>query len=62
MSRTQSWVYRTTDGRIGGTVRRGAPVALLITAGRKTGEPPGAEATITPRTLRPADGPAPEGF
>ena len=39
MSRAQSWVYRKTDGRLGGTFLQGAPVALLTTTGRKTGEP-----------------------
>jgi F420H(2)-dependent quinone reductase len=37
MSRTQSWLYRTTDGRLGGKFLQGAPVALLTTTGRKTG-------------------------
>ena len=39
MSRTQTWIYRKTDGRLGGTFLQGAPVALLTTTGRKTGEP-----------------------
>ena len=39
MSRAQTWVYRKTDGRFGGTFLQGAPVALLTTTGRKTGEP-----------------------
>lgn len=39
MSRAQSWVYKKTNGRIGGTFLQGAPVALLTTTGRKTGEP-----------------------
>ena len=39
MSRVQGWVYRKTDGRIGGKFLQGAPVALLTTTGRKTGEP-----------------------
>jgi len=39
MSRVQSWVYRKTDGRLAGTFLQGAPVALLTTTGRKTGEP-----------------------
>jgi len=39
MSRAQSWVYRKTDGKVGGTFLQGAPVALLTTTGRKTGEP-----------------------
>ena len=39
MSRAQTWLYRKTDGKIGGTFLQGAPVALLTTIGRKTGEP-----------------------
>lgn len=39
MSRAQSWVYKKTDGRVGGKFLQGAPVALLTTTGRKTGEP-----------------------
>ncbi len=38
MSRAQSWVYRKTDGRVGGKFLQGAPVALLTTTGRRTGE------------------------
>lgn len=39
MSRAQTWLYRKTGGRLGGTFLQGAPVALLTTTGRKTGEP-----------------------
>ena len=39
MSRTQAWMYKTTGGKIGGKFLQGAPVALLTTTGRKTGEP-----------------------
>jgi deazaflavin-dependent oxidoreductase (nitroreductase family) len=39
MSRTNTWLYKKTDGRIGGTFLKGAPVALLTTTGRKSGEP-----------------------
>ncbi len=39
MSRANSWVYKKTDGKIGGKFLQGAPVALLTTTGRKTGEP-----------------------
>ena len=39
MSRANTWLYRKTDGRIGGMFLTGAPVALLTTTGRKTGEP-----------------------
>ena len=39
MSRANTWVYKKTDGKIGGKFLQGAPVALLTTTGRKTGEP-----------------------
>ena len=39
MSRTQAWMYKKTGGKIGGKFLQGAPVALLTTTGRKTGEP-----------------------
>lgn len=39
MSRAQTWAYKKSDGRIGGSFLQGAPVALLTTTGRKTGEP-----------------------
>ncbi len=39
MSRAQTWLYKKTDGKVGGKVLKGAPVALLTTTGRKTGEP-----------------------
>ncbi len=39
MSRAQTWLYAKTDGRVGGKFLQGAPVALLTTTGRKTGEP-----------------------
>jgi F420H(2)-dependent quinone reductase len=38
MSRTNVWIYRRSNGKFGGTVQQ-APVALLTTTGRKTGEP-----------------------
>lgn len=38
MSRVNTWVYRATDGRIGGRFMRGAPVLLLTTVGRKSGQ------------------------
>jgi deazaflavin-dependent oxidoreductase (nitroreductase family) len=38
MSRTNTWIYRRSNGKLGGTVQK-APVALLTTSGRKTGEP-----------------------
>jgi deazaflavin-dependent oxidoreductase (nitroreductase family) len=39
MSRINTWLYKATGGRIGGTFLQGAPVALLTTTGRKTGQP-----------------------
>ena len=39
MSKANTWIYRKTDGRLGGKFLKGAPVALLTTTGRKTGEP-----------------------
>lgn len=39
MSRAQTWLYKRTGGKLGGTFLQGAPVALLTTTGRKTGQP-----------------------
>ena len=45
VSRANVWLYRRTNGRIGGTWRvgsafpRGIPMCLLTTRGRKSGEP-----------------------
>lgn len=39
MSRAQTLLYRKTNGKLGGKFLQGAPVALLTTTGRKTGEP-----------------------
>ena len=38
MARGNTWIYRRTNGKLGG-VFQNAPVALLTTTGRKTGEP-----------------------
>jgi F420H(2)-dependent quinone reductase len=38
MARVNTWIYKRTNGRLGGTIQK-APVALLTTTGRKTGEP-----------------------
>jgi deazaflavin-dependent oxidoreductase (nitroreductase family) len=38
MARANTWIYRRTNGKLGGAVQN-APVALLTTTGRKTGEP-----------------------
>jgi len=39
MNRVNIWVYRLTNGRLGGRFLRGAPVCLLTVRGRKTGQP-----------------------
>jgi len=36
MSALNTWIYRASGGRIGGRFRRGAPVLLLTTVGRKS--------------------------
>ncbi|HVO27174.1 MAG TPA: nitroreductase family deazaflavin-dependent oxidoreductase [Candidatus Margulisiibacteriota bacterium] len=38
-SRLNTWVYRVSDGRIAGRFPGGAPVLLLTTIGRKSGQP-----------------------
>jgi F420H(2)-dependent quinone reductase len=38
MARANTWIYKRTNGKLGGTMQK-APVALLTTTGRKTGEP-----------------------
>ena len=37
MSHMNTWIYRISGGRLGGTWIRGAPVMLLTTVGRKSG-------------------------
>jgi deazaflavin-dependent oxidoreductase (nitroreductase family) len=39
MSRLNTAAYKVSGGRVGGTFLQGAPVALLTTIGRKSGEP-----------------------
>lgn len=39
MTSANTWIYRLTGGRIGGKFLRGAPVCLLTTIGRKSGQP-----------------------
>lgn len=39
MSHANTWLYRASGGRLGSTWLRGAPVMLLTTKGRKSGEP-----------------------
>jgi len=38
MSRTNTWVYRASGGRLGARFLRGAPVMLLTTIGRRSGQ------------------------
>ena len=38
MSNLNTWIYRASGGRIGGRFLRGAPVLLLNTTGRKSGQ------------------------
>ncbi len=38
MAKGNAWIYRRSNGKLGGTFGN-APVALLTTTGRKTGEP-----------------------
>ncbi len=38
MSRANTWIYKLSNGKLGGMFQK-APVALLTTTGRKTGEP-----------------------
>jgi F420H(2)-dependent quinone reductase len=37
MGRANTWIYRRSNGKLGGTMQN-APVALLTTTGRKTGQ------------------------
>ena len=39
MSRAQTWLFKTTGGRLGNKFLRGAEVGILTTTGRKSGEP-----------------------
>jgi len=39
MSRAQTFLYKRSGGKVAGSFLQGAPVALLTTTGRKTGEP-----------------------
>lgn len=39
MSRINAWLYKASGGKVGGKFLKGAPVALLTTTGRKTGQP-----------------------
>lgn len=39
MSRAQTWIFKKTNGRFGDKFLRGAPVGILTTIGRKSGEP-----------------------
>ena len=39
MSALNTWVYKLSGGRVGGRFLRGAPILLLTTRGRKSGQP-----------------------
>jgi hypothetical protein len=39
LSALNIWVYRISGGKIGGRFLRGAPVCLVTTTGRKSGQP-----------------------
>ncbi len=39
MSRARPWLYKKTNGKVGGKFLKGASVALVTTIGRKSGEP-----------------------
>ena len=39
MSDLNTWIYRISGGKLGGRWLRGAPVMLLTTIGRKSGQP-----------------------
>ncbi len=39
MSNLNTWLFRMSGGRIGGSFAGGAPVLLLTTTGRKSGQP-----------------------
>ncbi|BBX34186.1 hypothetical protein MMAG44476_13111 [Mycolicibacterium mageritense DSM 44476 = CIP 104973] len=39
MSRANTWIFKKSNGRFGDKFLRGAPVGILTTIGRKTGEP-----------------------
>ena len=39
MSQLNTWLYRLSGGRVWGRWLRGAPILLLTTIGRKSGEP-----------------------
>jgi len=39
MSKLNTWIYRLSGGKLGAKFMHGAPVFLLITKGRKSGEP-----------------------
>jgi deazaflavin-dependent oxidoreductase (nitroreductase family) len=39
MSAANTWIYRLSGGRLGAKWLRGAPICLLTTTGRKSGQP-----------------------
>ena len=38
MTKANTWVYRATGGKVGNKFMRGAPVCLITTVGRKSGQ------------------------
>ena len=38
MTKANTWVYRATGGKVGAKFMRGAPVCLISTTGRRTGQ------------------------
>ena len=38
MTKANTWVYRATGGRVGAKFMRGAPVCLITTVGRRSGQ------------------------
>ena len=48
LGRANTWIYRRSNGKLGGTMQK-SPVALLTTVGRKTGEAPGEPAALPAR-------------
>jgi deazaflavin-dependent oxidoreductase (nitroreductase family) len=39
MTKLNVWAYRLTGGRLGGKFRSGAPICLVTTTGKRSGEP-----------------------
>jgi deazaflavin-dependent oxidoreductase (nitroreductase family) len=39
MSKAQTWIFKTTNGKLGNKFLKGSEVGILTTTGRKSGEP-----------------------